>query len=262
MSLQKKSIHTWDRTTPNDGILLNEEFSTIYKNFDKIENEDFTFNGDISVKKSLTVNNRNIPGSTLKKINSEDLDVVKYDCEEVGFFKVILRREYSEDENKVCYVYKTVDCGLYFKGLPNLTENDILEKTYKIFVDVDKTNQNKYIFSLKNITDSDQRLPQRIPGTFRRPAPSQKRPSKNHIFSEIKKNCQKLGLDFSQNENTIEVDYFVRSHQEKIYLSVRDQDLGELFLSRSYSGKTSNKNYFEVRKSSFKIHQIYKYIQY
>jgi len=255
MSLQKKTIHTWDRTTPNDGILLNEEFSTIYKNFDKIENEDFTFNGDISVKKSLTVNNRNIPGSTLKRINTEDLDIVKYDCEEVGFFKVILRKE-SDD----CYYYKTVDCGLYFKGLPNLTENDILEElTYKQFVDVDKTRQNKYIFSLKNITDSDQRPPTKIPGDYRRPWPSQRRPSKSNFFSEIKKNCQKLGLGFSQNENTIEVDYSVRSHTESIYLSV---NRNETLLSQSYSGKTSKKNFFEVSNSLFKIHQIYKYIQY
>jgi len=123
MALQTEPKVTWDKSTPNDGNLLNEEFSTIYENFDKIENKDFTFNGDISVKNSLTVNNRNITGSALELIpesayeKKEELDgdikIYKYRYVDTGLFKIILKKKSERIFNLT--FYKTIDCNMYSK---------------------------------------------------------------------------------------------------------------------------------------------------
>ena len=120
MTYELIKTRVWDRATPNDGDLLEAEFNRTYNNFRHLKQQDFTFEGTISILESLDVKN-GIRGIEPWKLIFHG-DVKELAIDDRGLFKVILRHRCTCSETS-CYRYITVDCGLYHAFSPGRHTN-------------------------------------------------------------------------------------------------------------------------------------------
>jgi len=282
MALQTEPIHEWNRSTPNDGNYFNDEFSKIYENFDQIENEDFTFNGHISVRNSLTVNNKIITGSALELIPESAYNEERTKCiyNNIGLFKVILRKKISND-----FEYKTFDCGMYSRSyklddlkreVERLKSERIISETGIIINEELETitfKKNELKGRTGNKSNQTQKSSLGINNlsTFEQFSKiNAKLPNKNQSLNSNKNNIYDSNLIskiiayapayfplVDEDEHEVTLSLRGSTHTEKF-----DLPDNEFFKCISYTNSiTIISNKFELDSKNWKFYRIYKYKQ-
>jgi hypothetical protein len=164
MTYELDQTRIWDRATPNDGELLEAEFNRVYGNFRHLRQENFTFDGDISISGSLDVTGEITGIEPWKLVFVGEMSEVT--CMDLGLYKVILRYLCAEPlcSPLTCYLYHTVHCGFYCFSKKNPTP--VNHKGSTVLLGTDDTGSHLVIEGkLLNEAKKDYNLLKVQPGT-------------------------------------------------------------------------------------------------